>query len=163
MTSAVERIVHEYEGQHDVPLGGYAVLMGAFVAVFAPMLMVANRRGKLPRRWSWRDIALTGVASHKLARILARDWIAAPLRAPFTRLKEIGADEVKEKPRGRGLQRALGSLATCQYCTGVWVAASLAALQVGTPRIGRTVAAVLSMVSVSDWMNRVYGKVAQQK
>ncbi len=163
MTTAVERIGQEYKGNEDIPLAGYAALMGAFVAVFVPMLIVASRRGRLPRRWGFRDIALLGLATHKLSRILARDWITAPLRAPFTRLqKQAGAGEVQEVARGHGMRRALGSLATCQYCTGVWVAAALAALTVGRPRVGRTVAAVLAIVTVSDWTHRAYGKLLPQ-
>lgn len=160
MSNALERVEQEYAGQQEVPLGGYAVLMGAFVALFVPMLLVASRRGRLPRRWEARDIVLVGLATHKLSRILARDWITAPLRAPFTRLKEsAGAAEVDESARGHGLRRALGSLASCQYCTGVWVAATLAALTVARPRVGRTIASVLTMVTVSDWMHRAYGKL----
>lgn len=160
MTTAVDRIAQEYKGNREIPLAGYAALMGAFVAVFAPMLIVANRRGRLPRRWGLRDITLLGLATHKLSRILARDRIAAPLRAPFTRLEgSTGAGDMQEVARGHGLRRALGSLATCQYCTGVWVAASLAALTVARPRMGRTVASVLAVVTVSDWVNRAYGKL----
>ena len=160
MSTALERTEREYAGREEMPLGGYAAIMGAFVALFGPMLFVASRRGALPRSWRLRDIVLIGIASHKFSRILTRDTVTAPLRAPFTRFeKKIGAGEVEEKPRGRGLQRALGSLASCQYCSSVWTAASLTALHLARPRMARTVAAVLTMVTVSDWMHRAYAKL----
>ena len=160
MSTALERTEREYAGREEIPLGGYAALMGAFVALFGPMLIISGRRGALPRRWRLGDIVLLGVATHKLSRIVARDFITAPLRAPFTRFEgTTPSGDVKETARGHGLQRALGSLARCQYCSGVWIAAALSALHVARPRAARTITAVLTMVTVSDWLHRAYAKL----
>ena len=50
------------------------------------------------------DIVLTGVATHKLSRLIAKDKIMAFVRAPFTEYQEPGGPaEVEERARGRGL------------------------------------------------------------
>ncbi len=38
----------------------------------------------LPERVSPGDILLLGVATHKLSRLLAKDWVTSFYRAPFT-------------------------------------------------------------------------------
>jgi len=57
------------------------------------------------------------------AGVVAKDRITGALRAPFVHCKRsAGAGEVKEEPRGRGLQRAVGELISCPYCMGPWCA-----------------------------------------
>lgn len=86
------------------------------------------------------------------------------MRAPFTHYeKSAGGGEVDESARGHGMRRAIGELATCPYCTGPWIAASLTALLVARRPLGRTVAGVLAMVTVSDWLHRLYGKLLTEK
>jgi hypothetical protein len=103
------------------------------------------------------DIALLGVATHKLTRIVTKDWVTAPVRAPFVRYEgSAGGGEVKEKARGRGLGKAIGDLLTCPWCTGPWVAGALMAGLVSRPRPTRVVAAAFSAVAVSDFLHQVY-------
>src|SRR6185437_6966229 len=78
----------------DWPLGGYAVLLASYAALFGIPLLVAKER-RLPADVRFRDLLLLGIATHKLTRIATRDWVTAPLRAPFTKFKEnVGAGEV---------------------------------------------------------------------
>jgi hypothetical protein len=59
------------------------------------------------------DIVLLGVATHKVSRLLAKDWVTAPIRARFTEYQgEAGVGEVIESPRGQGMQQAMGTLIT---------------------------------------------------
>ena len=118
------------------PLGAYALLSAAFSVVFLLPLAVAARRRALPERPQAADIALLGVGTFKLSRLLARDAVTGFIRAPFVRYE--GMESVttpKESPRGRGLQRAVGQLLLCPQCTGLWVASAspvLAAMQIIT-------------------------------
>ncbi len=101
--------------QENRPLGAYAGLAGIYNAVFAGALLAAkNRRRPLPERISPGDIALLGVATHKLSRLLTKDWVTSPLRAPFVEFRGASGlpGEVSEQPRGTGLQHALGELLT---------------------------------------------------
>ena len=65
----------------------------------------ARRSGReLPERVEAPDVLLTGVATHKLSRMISKDRITAFARAPFTEFQERGRPaEVEEKPRGSGL------------------------------------------------------------
>ena len=105
------------------------------------------------------DLLLLGVATHKLARLITKDAVTSPLRAPFVRLKDsAGEGEVEEEPRGEGMQKALGDLVTCPYCIGVWIATPLWFGMLLAPRLTRFVAGVLVTVTGADFMHRVYVK-----
>lgn len=150
---------HAYAGDaiDELPLGAYAALMLAFAGGFGALLALGSRRRRLPSRISAGDVLLLGVATHQLTRIVTRDRITAALRFPFTRYEgNAGAGELHERPRGRGLKRAMGSLVSCQFCAGPWAAASLTSALVVRPRETRVVASMLSMVAVSDFLHQAY-------
>lgn len=147
-----------FEGYHGggMPLGGYAALVGAYTTIFGGIGALLARSRRLPRL-SPGDIALAGVATHKLTRILTRDWVTIPLRAPFTEFVESsGSGEVEEKARGTGIRRALGDLLTCNYCTGPWIAGALVAGMAAAPRATRAIASVFAAVAVSDFLHEGY-------
>jgi hypothetical protein len=153
--------VEAYAGDkaEELPLGAYATMMLAFIGGFGSMLVRASRRGTLPNRISTRDLALLSVATHRLTRIVTRDRVTAALRFPFTKYEgSSGAGEVNERARGRGLQRALGSLLTCQFCAGPWTAAALTAGLVAKPRETRLIASVLTIVAASDFLHQTYAR-----
>jgi hypothetical protein len=136
------------------PLTGYAALASTFLLAFAGALVAARRSGReLPdtiRPW---DVVLAGVATHKLSRLIAKDRVAGFLRAPFTRYEErSGRGEVNEKPRGRGLRRAIGELLLCPFCLGQWVAGGFGVGLVAAPRLTRLVAAILTAKTVADFL-----------
>ena len=130
-----------YGGGEEIPLGGYAALVAAFGLALGAVLFRARRRGRVPEHVPIDDAALMGVATHALTRIVTKDWVTAPLRAPFVRyVRSRGGGEVDETSRGRGLRRAIGNLLTCPYCTGPWVALGLIAGYLEAPRATRTIA-----------------------
>jgi hypothetical protein len=148
-----------YGGGQEMPLDGYVWLLGAFAAAAASVVAAAAVSGRnLPERVSAGEIALIGVATHKLTRIVTRDWVTAPLRAPFTRYeKSLGSGEVLESSRGEGVQRAMGDLLTCPFCTGPWIAGALFSGLVFSPRLTRLIAATFTSVAISDWLHNAYG------
>ena len=76
------------------PLAGYAVLAGAYVAGLSCALTFVDFSG-LADRPRVRDIALFGVATAMLARVVTRDTVSAFVRAPFTEYDgRAGAGEV---------------------------------------------------------------------
>jgi len=154
-----EHLAETYAGEkrEQLPIYGYATTTSVFAAVFGTLLLRAAARGSLPKRIRAADILLLGIATHKLARIVSRDFATIPLRFAFTRYeKNVGAGEVKETARGSGLRRAVGDLLSCQFCTGPWIASTLTALLIARPRVARTVSSVLAMVTVSDFLHHVY-------
>jgi hypothetical protein len=117
-----------YKGGEEMPLTGYATLIGVYNAALAAALLAAKQSGRdLPDRASFSGLLLLGIATHKLGRIITKDWVTSPLRAPFTEYrKSEGGGEVSEKSRGEGLQRAVGDLLTCPWGIAPWVAGALA-------------------------------------
>src|ERR687885_688224 len=99
-----EELFAGYKGGEEMPLAGYATLLGVYNAAFAAMLLAAQKSGRdLPEWISYADLLLMGVATHKLSRLITKDFVTSPLRAPFTEYKKsAGAGEVNEKSRGEG-------------------------------------------------------------
>lgn len=142
------------------PLGGYAVLMGAFVAAVGAFSAWFRASGReLPQRVGPGDVALMSVATHKASRLIAKDRVTSTARAPFTRFQgDAGPAEVDEAARGRGLRRAVGELIICPYCLGLWIAAGFAAGLIVAPSPTRWVASVLSAVFGADVLQIAYAK-----
>lgn len=147
-----------YSHGEDRPLGSYGVFVGLFNAAFAAALLANKRAGRdLPNRIDARDLALLAIGTHKLSRLLAKDWVTSFLRAPFTRYE--GSDrpgEVNEQPVGRGMRLAMGELLTCPYCLGQWVAAGFSLGFVAQPRLARLVASTFAIVAASDFLHIAY-------
>jgi len=151
-------IFEGYKNGEDVPLFSYGVLAGVFNLVFFLFLLVARATGRhIPERVSAGDIALLGVATHKLSLMGSQDAVTSPLRAPFTELQEKESPKkVDEKPRGEGLRRSVGELVTCKFCLSVWLASFFTYGLVLVPRVTRLVAAVFAVVTVSDHLHQAY-------
>ena len=130
-------------------LAPYAALSFTFTGAFAAVLAAGRRR--LPERFAASDLVLLALATHKLSRLIARDRVTRPLRAPFTEVEdESSARDMKEQPRGHGLQRAVGELLSCPYCLDQWVAGAFIGGLVFAPRPTRTTASMFAVVAGSD-------------
>jgi hypothetical protein len=153
-----EEGVFEGYDHGEEPLPSYAALMGVFNLIFALFLLVARKTGRpIPERIEVGDIALLGVATHKVSLLLAQDAITSPLRAPFTELQEKQSPKsVDEKPRGKGLRRSLGELLTCHFCVGQWVASFFTYGLVFAPAVTRLVASIFAIVALSDHLHQTY-------
>jgi Protein of unknown function (DUF1360) len=138
-------------------LAEYAALLGFYVASVAALTRVAVEQNRLPRKFGLLDLALLGIATHKLSRIVAKDRITSILRAPFVNyIRSAGAGEVTEKPRGRGIQRGIGHLISCPYCMAPWCATALSFGLVFAPRATRFFAGIFASVAMSDFLHRAY-------
>ncbi len=145
------------------PLGGYAILAGTFAASFVGGLVAARRAGHELPDLSAKDIVLTGVATHKLARLITKDKATAFLRAPFTRFQEAsGHGEVEEAARGQGLRLAVGELLICPYCMAQWVAGAFTVGHVAAPRATRLLAAMWTVHAMADAVQLAYGEVERR-
>src|SRR3954451_18178742 len=140
------------------PLGGYAVLSGAFGAMLVGALANARRTGRpLPERIPVQDVVLAGIATHKVSRLIAKDKVTSFVRAPFTRFQDkSGHGELEEEPRGKGVRLATGELLVCPYCIAQWVAAAFAVGHVYAPRLNRLLAAMWAAHAVADAAQLAY-------
>src|SRR5947199_9300916 len=83
----------------EMPLAGYAVLLAAYGGIFGALFGRMWSRGNAPKPRPI-DVFMLGVATHKIGRIVTKDWVTSPLRAPFVEYVESeGGGEVKERSR----------------------------------------------------------------
>jgi hypothetical protein len=144
-------------------LAEYATLMGFYLMSVAMLTSIAAEQNRLPRKFSQLDLALLGIATHKLSRIVAKDRITGILRAPFVSyIRSAGAGEVEEEPRGRGIQRGIGHLISCPYCMAPWCATALSFGLLFAPRVTRFFAGILVSVTVSDFLHRAHARMKQE-
>ncbi|MER7335550.1 MULTISPECIES: DUF1360 domain-containing protein [unclassified Micromonospora] len=156
----VARLRRAYAPHEYRPLGGYLAAMGTYAAVtgaFAGLVRVTGRH--VPERPATADVVLLGIATHKLSRLLAKDAVTSPLRAPFTRYdRPSGSGEVMEQVRDQGssARHAIGELLSCPFCLAVWVATGFTGGLVLSPRLTRLVATALTAVAASDFLQMAY-------
>ena len=102
------------------------------------------------------------ITTHKLSRLIAKDPVTCPLRAPFTRYSGTsGPAELAEEARGHGVRHAVGELITCPFCTGQWVATAYAAGMIFAPDATRLAGATMTAVAGSDWLQLAYARLQQ--
>ncbi len=158
MSEGGDKDIFEGYGGDQETLPPYAALAGVFNLILAIFFLAMKRSGRpLPERIGIRDIALLGVATHKLSMLVAQDAVTSPLRAPFTELQEKQSPKsMDEKPRGTGLRRSIGELLTCKFCVGQWVASFFTYGLVLAPAATRLVASIFAVVAVSDHLHQTY-------
>jgi hypothetical protein len=168
MTPSVEDVPAAIDGYAEPdkrpPLGSYLAFMSIFGTLVSAALLLARRQGReLPDRIDAGQLLLVGTASHKLSRLVAKDKVTSPLRAPFTELEGKGGPaELEESSRGDGMRKAVGELLICPYCLGLWVVAAFSIGLVFAPRVTRFVASLFAALTISDFFQIAY-KAAEEK
>ena len=134
------------------------MLVALYNGLVGSFLLWRARSGRgFPERIGIRDVLLAGVATHKLSRVIAKDRVTDPLRAPFTEFQgEGGPGEVEETPRGTGVRRAIGELLVCPFCLGQWIATALLAGLAVVPRATRLVCSIFAAVTIGDFLQVLY-------
>jgi hypothetical protein len=145
---------------HD-RLAGYLSVMSVFGTAMATTAVIARISGRrLPASYPLVDLALGAVATHKFARLLSKDAVTTPLRAPFTEFEEnTGSGEVAESPRPEPARHVIGELITCPFCVAPWIATAYIALLTLAPPLARAWAAVFTIVAGSDFLQHAYAHV----
>jgi hypothetical protein len=145
---------------HDRQLG-YLTVMSVFGSAVAGATLVARLRGqRLPVSYALTDLALGALATHKFARVVTKDGVTTPLRAPFTEFEEnIGSAEVAESPRPEPVRHVVGELITCPFCVAPWIASGYIGLLAVAPPLARAWAAVFAIVAGSDFLQHAYAHV----
>ncbi len=145
-------------GAEDQELPSYATLAALFNLIFAGFLLAVRRTGRtLPERVDVKDIALLGVAAHKLSFLVSNDAVTSFIRAPFTeRQEKESPKKVDEQPRGTGLRKSIGELLSCQFCLGMWLSSFFTYGLVLAPRVTRLIATIFAVVTVSDHLHQTY-------
>jgi len=134
-------------------------IYGGAVAVAA---LVARKRNLPVADVGVWDTVRMALATYKGARLLSKEKVAAPLRAPFAQREGDGeGSEVHDVPVGEGARRTVGELVTCPFCVGQWVVTGLAAGLVLAPRFTRLVASTLTAAAGADFLHYAYAAAQQ--
>lgn len=166
--SILEELPNPAEGyappEERPPLLSYFSFMSIFGTLVAAALAIARRQGReLPERAPAGQLLLIGTASHKLSRLIAKDKVTSPLRAPFTELEGRGGPaEFEERSRGTGVRKAIGELLICPFCLGLWVIAGFSIGLLFAPRVTRFVASLFAALTIADFLQIAY-KAAEEK
>ncbi|HET8559292.1 MAG TPA: DUF1360 domain-containing protein [Marmoricola sp.] len=144
-------------------IAGFATVLGIFTSGVGATTLIGRFTGKgLPERVAPLDIALGGLATFKFARMLAKDAVTTPIRAPFTEFEDnIGAGEVMEKPKPGHLQHTVGDLISCPFCLAPWVSTSYVAALALSPKVARAWAATFGIVALSDTLQFGYDQLKE--
>ncbi|MFS0644577.1 DUF1360 domain-containing protein [Siminovitchia sp. 179-K 8D1 HS] len=102
---------------------------------------------------SLMEWGLLGLAVFRLTRLFVYDQIMEWLRKPFMKeyeeLNEEGEIEVYYMPIERGFRGWVGSLLSCYWCTGVWIAAGLYVCYVNVPIIAGPIIIIFSLAGLA--------------
>lgn len=169
MTDVLTRWGHRqaeaYSHGEDRPLGGYLKLLGVYGGGVVGTAVVGRLLGRrVPEKVGPLDLVLLSVATHRLARTLAKDPVTSPIRAPFTRYEGPGTgEEISESVRAHsGVKHSAGELLACPMCLAQWVATGFAAGLVFAPRQTRLAMATLSAVAGADFLQYLYALLQQK-
>ena len=152
------RIRQRYSPGQNRPLLAYSVVLGGYAGLVGLVTTIGRIRGvRLPARFAAQDIVLVCLATHKVSRLISKESVTSPLRAPFTRYEgSTGEAEINESVPGHGVRHTIGELLTCPFCLGVWVASGLTAGLVFAPKVTRLVSTTLTAIAVSDTLQILY-------
>jgi hypothetical protein len=162
--AAVEEAIEGY-AEEDLPLGSYAAFAGVFSALSGALLLATRRsRGRIPEKVGLDDLFVLGLATFRLSRTLGKDKVTSFLRAPFTEYQGRGGPaEVEERPRGKGVRRAVGELLVCPHCLAQWVAPVFVYGLAVQPRATRLVASMFAVKAVSDALQLAYRAAEERR
>jgi hypothetical protein len=142
---------------------GYLTTMSIYGSLVAGAAALGRAQGRsLPRSYAVQDLVLGALATHKFVRVVAKDTVTTPIRAPFTEFEgAAGSAEVNESPRPEPVRHVVGELLTCPFCLTPWVATSYVAALTLAPRVARAWAAVFAIVGASDFLQHAYALVRE--
>ena len=99
------------------------------------------------------SLILLGLATFRLTRLLVYDQITDFIRRPFHEIEEeIQEDGTVEEYihiKGKGIQRFIGELLSCHWCTGIWSAAFLYIGYSYLPTIFNPILIILSIAALA--------------
>ena len=137
--------------------GSYALAMTAYVVLAARAATVVRRRHLRLPDVTTRDVVLTALATQRVSRVLARDPITSPIRAPFTEFVGVsGPAQLEERAVDTSrLKHTVGELITCPFCLGQWVGTGFVVAQVLWPRAARIVTAGFAAIGLADHLHHL--------
>jgi len=164
LASSARELGQRYSGGADLPLRGYLVTMATYGTLVTALTGLARATGRpVPSRMEPFDVLLSAAATHKLSRLLTKDPVTSPLRAPFASYEGTsGPAELADQPRGRGERKTIGELVTCPFCAEVWIGTGLTAGLVFLPRMTRLVTGTFAALAGADALQYAHAWMAKK-
>lgn len=122
---------------HLLPFSIYVVLNGIMLFVFQPELPLETFLDPL-------RFLLFGLATYRIADIIANEQVTKVFRAPFINIRKEDGEE-EEVPKRHGFKQTLGTLLYCPSCVGVWVATGIVYGFIYSPQITWIIVAIFSL------------------
>jgi Protein of unknown function (DUF1360) len=154
-----------YSDGEERPLGGYLAAMGVYAAITGALALATRlSQREIPDGLGMKDLLLSAVGTHKLSRLITKDPVTSPLRAPFTVYRgQEGPAELAEEVRGKGARKAVGELITCPFCIDLWIATGLMAGFIYLPRATRLAIDTLAVLAGADLLQFGYAWLQEQE
>ena len=141
----------------------YGPLLAMYIGMSALLLIGVRRFGPSPPRPTIGDVALIGLGTFKLSRLITKEKVLHPARAPFVEGVEPGVgSEINCEPAGTGVRRAIGELVTCPFCMSVWISTILVASFALVPRAVRLITSALAAIVVADASQYLYSDLREE-
>jgi hypothetical protein len=135
----------------------YTATLAAYGAAVGAAFLAGRRRGaRIPDDLNVKDLIVGGLAAHKFSRLISREAVTSPLRAPFTT-----SDTHEPAAEGSATGHTLGELITCPFCLGMWAATGITAGLVLAPRVTRLATSTLAMLAASDFLQYAHTACAR--
>lgn len=146
--------------EHDPrPLFSYAILAGTYTTLSSVAALAIRARRRKVTRFDALELVTYALATQHLSRLLAKDAVTSPLRAPFTRFVEaIGEGEVQEEVVGKGLRHAIGEMLTCPFSLSQWVATALVVGRALAPSCTTAVTSLAAAARLADAFQLAYDR-----
>jgi hypothetical protein len=161
--SKVQQEAGAYSQGAERPLTAYAGGIAVYSTLVTTLAGVARAQHRpLPTPTPF-EVVLIATATHKLARLIAKENITSAIRAPFTQYEgTAGPAELHEEVRGHGARHAVGELITCPFCLAQWTATGFMFGMIFAPKATRLAATTMAAVAGSDFLQLAYSW-SQQK
>jgi hypothetical protein len=112
---------------------------------------------------SWLQLFIFGIASFRLTRLVVYDNVTEFIRKPFHKeINEIEADGTTStyiEIKGTGLQRWIGELLSCYWCSGVWCASILYFYWIIWPSGSEPLIIILAIAGVAGIIETIVSKL----
>lgn len=145
---------------NDQPRGAYAIIMVIFLSLFGAVAATLRRNpATLSQTPPARDMALLGIATFRMSRLIVADRVTSVFRKPVVE-EGVGEEQlegVTQKPKEEGgMVQAVGELVTCPWCVSVWAGAFNVYLLTMFPRVGRLFLLVMSSSGIAHLLDPVF-------
>jgi hypothetical protein len=157
--TAVTNGAQTWESEGPTQPHDYAAINAVWVSLLGGLIMATRGRASADPIQARELVPLAG-ATFAVSKAVARERIGSWVREPF--VEDDNGDGEPQRPKGRGLRRALGELVTCTRCVGTWSALGVVGLRVLHPEAGRTVSMILASSAANDWLQTGFKLLTEQ-